>query len=69
MARSVGFAAASLGASRRMLSSDAYVPLDEIAGAESIGRWYGSRLSREDCSVPRAQPGSKIIRVENHHGV
>ena len=62
MARSVDFAAASFGASRRMLSSDGYVPLDEIAGAESIGRWYGSRLSREDCSVRRGQPVAEIVQ-------
>ena len=62
MARRVGFAAASLGASRRMLSSDAYVPLDEIAGAESIGRWYGSRLSREDCGVRRDQRVAEIVQ-------
>jgi hypothetical protein len=46
MARSVGFAAASLGASRRMLSSDGYTPLDENAGAESIERWYRSIRSK-----------------------
>ena len=36
MVRSVGFAAAPLGAPRRMLSSGAPVPLDEIAVAESM---------------------------------
>jgi hypothetical protein len=53
---------ASRGASRRMLSSDGYVPLDEIAGAESIGRWYGSRPSREDCGVRRAQRVAEIVQ-------
>src|SRR2546423_526758 len=62
MARKVGFAAASLGASRRLLSSNAHVPLDEIAGAESIGRWYGSRLPREDASIPRGQPVGEIVQ-------
>jgi hypothetical protein len=38
------------------------VPLDEIAGSESIGRWYGSRLAREDCGVRRAQPVAEIVQ-------
>ena len=51
MVRSAGPAATSPGASRRMLSPGAHLPLDEPSGGESIGRWYRSHVSRRDCRV------------------
>ena len=73
MARSAGLAAAPLGASRRMVLVERPRALHESSGDESIGRWYGSNLSRGDdadtivqwndtgdCVVIRPQSGGSM---------